>query len=64
MIDIESRKETMIMIDELRLTIDDLVELTQYTKQHIEKYMNFKSVASKTECNVWNKVYRLYNGMK
>ena len=64
MVDIESRKETMIMIDELGLTIDDLVELTGYTKQHIERYMNFKSVASKTECNVWNKVYRLYKEVK
>ena len=64
MVNVEYRKETMGMINELGLTIDDLVEMTKYTKQHIERYMNFKSVASKTECKIWFVVYRLYKGLK
>ena len=64
MVSVEYRKETMSMINELGLTIDDLVEMTKYTKQHIERYMNFKSVASKTECKIWYKVSRLYKEVK
>lgn len=52
------------MINELGLTIDDLVKLTKYTKQHIEKFINFKSVASKTECKIWYIVSRLYKKVK
>ena len=36
MIDIEFRKETINMIDALGLTADNLVDLTEYTKKHIE----------------------------
>nr|DAU44028.1 MAG TPA: hypothetical protein [Caudoviricetes sp.] len=64
MVDVESRKETMAMIDELCLTIDDLIKMTKYTKEHIERYMNFKSVASKTECKIWFVVNRLYKEVK
>lgn len=54
----------MNMINELGLTIDDLVKLTKYTKQHIERFMSFKSVASKTKCKIWYTVSRLYKEMK
>lgn len=64
MVDIESRNETIKMINELGLTIDDLVEMTKYTKEHVERYMNFKSVASKTECKIWFVVNKLYKEVK
>lgn len=64
MVDVENRKETINMINELGLTIDDLVKLTKYTKQHIERFINFKSVASKTECKIWYIVSRLYKKVK
>lgn len=64
MVDVEYRKETIKMIDELGLTIDDLVEMTKYTKGHIERYMNFKSVAQKTECRIWFVVQRMYKEVR
>lgn len=64
MVDIESRNETIKMINELHLTIGDLMEMTKYTKEHIERYMNFKSVASKTECKIWFVVNKLYKEVK
>ena len=32
------RNETLAMINELGLTTDELVKLTKYTEQHIERY--------------------------
>lgn len=64
MVSTEIRNETIEMINELHLTIDDLMEMTKYTKGHIERYMNFKSVASKTECKIWFVVNKLYKEVK
>ena len=64
MIDMEYRKETIDMINALGLTANDLVEMTGYTKQHIEKFLAFGKVPSKTECRIWFKVKRLYREVK
>ena len=53
MIDMEFRKETITMIDALGLTADNLVELTKYTKKHIEKFLNYEKVPSKTQYKIW-----------
>lgn len=60
MIDMELRKETITMINTLGLTADNLVDLTKYTKKHIEKFLNYGKVPSKTEYKIWFIVQRLY----
>lgn len=64
MIDMEYRKETIDMINALGLTVNNLVEITKYTKQHIEKFLNYGKVPSKTECKIWFIVQRLYKGVQ
>ena len=64
MTDMEYRNETINMINALGLTADDLVEMTKYTKQHIEKFLNYEKVPSKTQCRIWFKVNRLYKEVK
>ena len=60
MIDMEFRKETINMIDDLGLTADNLVDLTKYTKKHIEKFLNYEKVPSKTQYKIWFIVQRLH----
>lgn len=64
MIDMEFRKETINMIEVLGLTADNLVDLTKYTKQHIEKFLNYGKVPSKTQYKIWFIVNRLYKEVK
>lgn len=48
------------MIDTLGLTADNLVDLTKYTKKHIEKFLNYEKVPSKTQYKIWFIVKRLH----
>ena len=64
MTDMEFRKETINMINALGLTANDLVEMTKYTKRHIEKFLTYGKVSSKTEYRIWFKVKKLYKEVK
>lgn len=56
----ETVKAIMDGINELNLTVDDLVEMTKLTKPTINKFLKGKRVAGATECTIYNKVAKLY----
>lgn len=56
---------TMDGINELGLTVEDLMEMTGYTKATINKFLKGKSVGGgSTICTVYNKVSKLYKEVK
>lgn len=55
---------TMDGINELGLTVEDLMEMTGYTKATINKFLKGKRVGGSTICTVYNKVSKLYKEVK
>lgn len=51
-------------VNELGLTADDLVEMTNLSKATITKYLKGKKVGGSTICTVYNKVSHLYKEVK
>lgn len=52
------REALMTLIDNQGLTVDDLIDITGYKRQTINKLVKSKHVGGFTICDVWNKLQR------
>lgn len=52
----ETRQEAMDKINELGLTVDDIMELTGFSKATVNKFLKGKHVAGSTICEIRNRV--------
>ena len=46
----------MDVIDEHSLTVEDIMEMTEYSKPTITKFFKGKRVGGNTICTIWNKL--------
>lgn len=56
----ELQKITLELIDELELSIEDIMSLTDLSKATIKKFMKNQRVAGATVCKIFDKVKCIY----
>ncbi len=58
------RNEALEMINELGLTLEDIMNISGFSKVTVNKFLKGKVVAGSTICTIRNEIYKLYKEVK